>query len=216
MTNFSVKLNHADFVILDKPAGIGMHSEQQAGLVVQASQQLGIELYPVHRLDKVTSGLLILAKHADAAARFGQLFEQHAIGKQYLAVSDRKPSKKQGWIKGDMCKSRRGSWKLLRTLQAPAVTQFVSAASSAGHRLYLLQPHTGRTHQLRVAMKSIGAPILGDSRYGGSEAPRTLLHACQLHFVWQTESITLCSAPTEPIWLPHLPALPNLQQKLPA
>ena len=119
----------------------------------------------MHRLDKLTSGLLIFAKSASVAAQFGVLFSERLIEKYYLAVSDKKPKKKQGLIKGDMSKGRNGSYLLLKTHQNPAVTQFFSFSLGQGQRIFVLKPHTGKTHQLRVAMKSIGAPINGDPRY---------------------------------------------------
>jgi len=61
-----------------------------------------------------------------------------------------------------MLKARRGAWKLARSKESPALTEFVSTSLGQGLRLFLLRPYTGKTHQLRVAMKSLGAPIIGD------------------------------------------------------
>lgn len=194
-----------DWVALHKPAGIGIHSEDdQPGFVVLASQQTGQDLWPVHRLDKVTSGILLLAKNKTAAARLSQLFADRAIDKWYLACSGRKPTKKQGWVKGDMIKARNGCWKLTRNMENPAITRFISQAPSSGPRLYLLKPFTGKTHQLRVAMKSLGAPIDGDQRYGGAQAERTFLHAYALTFDDQGQSVRLLCPPDDGDW-PTLP-----------
>ena len=81
-----------------------------------------------------------------------------------------------------MEKGRGGSWKLVREGGQLASTQFFSYGLGAGLRLFLLRPRTGRTHQLRVALKSLGSPILGDSRYAGSEADRGYLHAYAIEF----------------------------------
>jgi len=78
--------------------------------------------------------------------------------------------------------ARNGSWKLLRSVENPAVTQFFSFGLTPGLRLYLLKPHTGKTHQLRVALKSLGVPLLGDTRYGADKSDRAYLHAWQLAF----------------------------------
>ena len=173
-----------DFIVINKPCGIGVHAENgEPGIVTLAEQQFGHQkLYLVHRLDKVTSGLLILAKHAAAAATLSQLFAKRQIEKTYLAITDHKPAKKQGQIRGDMQKSRNGTFKLARSLDNPAITQFFSQSLTPGLRLCILRPHTGKTHQLRVAMKSLGAPILGDKSYAGSDAERVFLHAYQLRF----------------------------------
>ncbi len=189
-------VTHADFFIFNKPAGISFHSEDGAGFFAQLQAQYPQEiLFPVHRLDKVTSGLLLVARNKSAAQEFSHLFETHAVQKTYLALSDRKPSKKQGAVSGDMQKTRDGNWKLLRTRENPAVTQFVSHSIAPGLRLFVLKPHTGRTHQLRVMMKALGSPIVGDTRYGGTPADRAYLHAAALEFVWQGERIAVRQLP---------------------
>ncbi len=81
----------------------------------------------MHRLDKGTSGLLLLAKSSEAAAKLAELFQNQQIQKFYLALTDQKPKKKQGWVKGDMVQARRSAWKLTGTLSNPAVSYFVSA-----------------------------------------------------------------------------------------
>lgn len=185
----SVVFEHSDFIVVNKPPGIGMHSEEVAGLVVLLQAQWPDKtLYPVHRLDKMTSGLLLLATNKAAAQTFQQLFEQHQVEKFYVAISDHKPKKKQGWVKGDMLPARRGSWKLSPTQHHAAVTRFISAPLEPGVRLFLLKPLTGRTHQLRVALKSLGAPICGDARYAPVQSARLedrgYLHAFALRFEW--------------------------------
>jgi tRNA pseudouridine32 synthase/23S rRNA pseudouridine746 synthase len=181
---FSVVVEHADFIVVDKCAGIDMHDDAGVlGLVSRVSHYLGLSVYPVHRLDKVTSGLVLLAKNKAATSLLSQSFAKREVTKTYLAISDRSPKKKQGWIKGDMAKARNGSWKLLHTRSNPAVTYFQSVAlAMPHHRLYIVSPQTGKTHQIRVALKSISAPILGDERYGGSVSDRTYLHAWRLQF----------------------------------
>lgn len=180
-----------DFIIVNKPENTNFHDEGEVGsgffnTIKQAlTEQLGhsTELYPVHRLDKMTSGLLIFAKNSETAKAFQQLFEQHLIQKFYLALSDKKPKKKQGLIKGDMVKSRRSTWKLLRSQENPAISQFKSYSIKEGLRLYLIKPHSGKTHQIRVALNSIGSPIIGDTLYGGSsKTDRGYLHAYGLQF----------------------------------
>ncbi|MBB1323984.1 TIGR01621 family pseudouridine synthase [Pseudoalteromonas sp. SR45-1] len=190
-----VVYTHNDFYILEKPAGLNFHSEEGPGFVVLAEQQLSQKLYAVHRLDKVTSGLIILARNKAAAAAFTVMFTEHAIAKFYLAISDTKPKKKQGWIKGDMAKSRRGSFKLLTSTLNPAITRFYSLSYKPGFRGYILKPYSGKTHQLRVALKSVGAAILGDAMYTGAPSNRTYLHAYALSFLWQGEQIQLTLLP---------------------
>ena len=179
-----------DFLLIDKSPGVSIHKDQQAsGLVMQVQQDLGLsELYPVHRLDRITSGLLLLAKNRAAAAELSMQFQNHQVVKFYLALSDKKPKKKQGLVKGDMAKARRGSWKLVKSMENPAITQFFSRSVEPGLRLFLLKPLTGKTHQIRVVLKSVGAPIIGDQRYHEHtevESDRGYLHAYYLAFAFQ-------------------------------
>ena len=194
---------NSDFVIFNKPADLNFHSEDdEAGFVVLATKQLNLpQLYSVHRLDKMTSGLIILAKSSQVANSFTQLFENREIQKFYLALSLRKPKKKQGWVKADMATSRRGTYKLVSTNENPAITQFISTALRVGERFFLVKPHTGKTHQIRVALKSIGSPIAGDARYANAEEAkkeeRGYLHAFCLHFTLNKEEFTFISPPSD-------------------
>lgn len=189
------------FIIAHKSAGVNFHSEEEAGFVVQVSQHLGIPLFPVHRLDKMTSGLVILAKDSETAAKFGKMFEKREIEKYYLAISMRKPKKKMGWVKGDMASARRGDYKLLTTMENPAITQFVSCALRTHERFFLIKPHTGKTHQIRVALKSLGSPIAGDERYAQADVARQeergYLHAYALRFRLNDEAFEFVSPPDE-------------------
>ena len=109
--NFTICFQHSDFVVINKPNGISVHKdEQEIGLTELVAKQLGVaQVWLVHRLDKVTSGLLILALNKVAAAYFHQHFEQQQMQKTYWALSNQKPKKKQGRIVGDMEKGRNGA-----------------------------------------------------------------------------------------------------------
>lgn len=171
---------------------------------IQAIDACIIKLWPVHRLDKATSGLVIFAKSAKAAADFTPMFSQQEVTKHYIALALGKPKKKQGWVKGDMEKGRNGSWLLARTQTNPAITQFTSCAieveKKEAKRLYLIKPKTGKTHQIRVALKSIGCPILGDTRYKGEKSDRCYLHALALSFNWQGEVCNFKAEPEQGTW----------------
>ena len=202
MQEIELLYENSDFLLVDKPVGLNFHSEDDAGLVVKVKEQLGLEtLYPLHRLDKMTSGLVLFGKHKEAAQLFGQMFEKHEVEKFYLAISLRKPKKKQGWIKGDMKSGRRGSWMFAKSNDNPAITQFHSTALQEGERGFLIKPHTGKTHQIRVALKSIGSPIAGDIRYAQSDEAkkeeRGYLHAYALRFKYKHETYTFIQKPKE-------------------
>ncbi|PYF83009.1 MULTISPECIES: TIGR01621 family pseudouridine synthase [Marinomonas] len=195
-----------DYWVIDKPAGMSFHSEsEEMGVMRSLSASYPEQtFYPVHRLDKMTSGLLIVACHAKAAAEFGRMFEKHEVEKRYLALSNRKPRKKQGMIAGGMSPSRRGQWKLTKDGENMAVTQFFSSFYQ-GVRVFIVRPLTGKTHQIRVALKSIGSPILGDDRYGGESSDRGYLHAYRLQFDWHGEDkVYVCKPNTGALFSPDL------------
>ncbi len=175
-----------DFLIVSKPAGIEYHGD--SGLVALIRQD-NAQLIGVHRLDKDTTGAIIFAKNKEVASKLGLMFQNREISKTYIALAGNKPSKKQGMISGDIVKTRGGSYALKRSQDNPSITQFISKSLFDGVRLYWLKPKTGRTHQLRVVLKSIGVPILGDKRYGGDLSDRMYLHAFKLEFDWKGEKI---------------------------
>ena len=198
ITPYQIVSHQDDFIIINKAANVHFHSQDgTAGVVAQVETDLGIKLFAVHRLDTPTSGLLILAKTSAAANRFTQLFTAHQVQKYYLAIAMGKPKKKQGWIIGDMAKSRRSMYKLLRSKENPAITHFFSHSIGSGIRAYLLKPFSGKTHQLRVALASIGVPILGDNLYGKQTSDRCYLHAYQLSFCYLGQEYQFIQLPDE-------------------
>lgn len=169
-------------LIINKPAGISVQDDADAvGLFNRVKEIFNLpDACPVHRLDKGTSGIYIVAKNSASAAYLGRMFEQHQVQKYYLALSMDKPKRKQGWVIGDMVPGRNGNQKLLISHDNPAVTYFFSKSLRPGVRAFALKLFTGKTHQARVALKSNASPILGDNRYAGKTAERLYLHAAAL------------------------------------
>lgn len=198
---------HPDWWAINKPSGVPVQDKPDQLGILHALGQLG-PLHLVHRLDQGTSGVLLLARSPAAAETFRQRFASGEMNKQYWAVTTRKPSKKQGWVVGDQVKTRNGSWKLTTQKTNPARTQFISSGLGNGQRALCVRPLTGRTHQIRVAMKALGAPLLGDLRYGGAPAARLYLHARRLSFTWQDKSINIVAPLTLDQW-PMLPIWPK-------
>jgi len=202
-----------DLWVFTKPVNVSVNDEKnKAGFISQQKQLLGVDqIHPVHRLDSATSGLLLAAKHSEANRVFSRAFQNQEVEKVYIAIvrtkSGGQAKKKQGWIVGDMKPSRDGSWKLLRSQDNPARTYFVSESLGDRYRLALLYPITGKTHQLRVAMKANATPIVGDERYGGEQAERLYLHACYLGFSYQ-------GSPHQYVLIPEMKGLfSKLEQK---
>jgi len=197
---FSLVAENDDFVVINKHAGINFHSEDgEFGVVVAVEKILKQKLFSVHRLDKMTSGLLLLAKSSHVANGLSELFKTQQIQKYYLAISDKKPKKSQGLIKGGMEKSRRSMWKLTRSQNNLAITQFFSYSLGDGKRLFVVKPKTGKTHQIRVALKSVGSAIIGDPIYAAEESyryDRGYLHAYQIQFTYAEQAFNFIVSPS--------------------
>ena len=201
---FDILHTHPDFLIINKHPGVSVHKDDGDVMLLQevAKQSGDEQLYLIHRLDKMTSGLLLLGRNREAASALSLCFAEREVEKYYLAIGTKKPKKKQGMVIGDMTRSRRSSWKLETTRNNPAVTQFFSTAAGNGRRLFLCKPHTGKTHQIRVALRSVGSGISGDDIYGNEKADRGYLHAYALRFPYADQQWQFICPPQQgELWL---------------
>lgn len=202
--HISVIYEHEDFIVVNKPIGVSMHSgrNNELGICGILQNQLSVKkLFLVHRLDTPTSGCLLLARTKHAASNLSQLFADRQITKFYIALSHSKPKKKSGKISGYMKKTRLGSYSLSKTdgnKNYPlAVTFFFSSFIEGIGRVFQLKPVTGRTHQLRVSLKSLGSPIIGDTRYKGDLGTRLYLHSHMLVFSYKHTSFKISCLPNQ-------------------
>ncbi|MGZ3274394.1 MAG: RluA family pseudouridine synthase [Caulobacteraceae bacterium] len=149
----------------------------------------------VHRLDRDTSGVIVAAKTKPAAGALGKAIMARKVTKTYRAiVAPGAPEPPEGVIETSLRREERGREAYMRICPPghpdaeSARTAYRTVSSSSAAALLELQPHTGRMHQLRVHLASIGRPIAGDARYGGAlmlagqEVPRLMLHALALEF----------------------------------
>ncbi len=176
---------NAPYLLADKPAGVPTHSPdgERQGFVEYLARQTGEELRVCHRLDKETSGALVLARSAAAARQLADLFAQHRVDKRYWMITDRNPRlDDQIEISTDI-KKERGAW--VSSTPAPngnAVSRFKRQRRHGDHTLWEVQPATGKPHQIRLHAQQLGIPVLGDAEHGGTPFPRVLLHALELRF----------------------------------
>lgn len=197
---FDILHTHPDFLVINKHPNISVHKDDGDTMLLQEiAKATGDEkLFLVHRLDKMTSGILLLGRNSDAASLLSRMFAERSVDKFYLAIGSKKPKKKQGLVSGDMERSRRSAWKLLNSKNNPAVTQFLSLAAEPGERLFICKPYTGKTHQIRVALKSVGSAIVGDPIYNAnSQADRGYLHAFALRFFYKEKNYQFICDPRE-------------------
>jgi tRNA pseudouridine32 synthase/23S rRNA pseudouridine746 synthase len=165
-------------LVIDKPAGFAVHRGPKGGESLEDhfdALRFGLPRAPAlaHRLDRDTSGCLVLGRHRKALALLGKLFKQGKIGKTYWAVVEGTVDADTGQIDialGKLDESR-GWWMKPDPHGQPAVTTWKVMGRGGGLAWLALEPLTGRTHQLRVHCAEMGWPILGDNIYG--RAPRT-------------------------------------------
>ena len=156
--------------IVNKPYGIPVQGGAHISVCLTEilSKQLGTEIFPVHRLDKETAGLLITAKSAGAARSCRSLFESQVVEKEYLALcfggfertANKKPLKKflqEGIIDTPIIEN--GTPK-------PASSAYKLLESTKAYSLFSVRLHTGRKHQIRIHLAGLGCPIIGDDQHG--------------------------------------------------
>jgi tRNA pseudouridine32 synthase/23S rRNA pseudouridine746 synthase len=164
-------------LVIDKPAGIAVHRGPKGGESLEDQfdvLRFGLPRRPAlaHRLDRDTSGCLVLGRHRKALASLGKLFKNGKIGKTYWAVVQGGPREEEGRIDIPLGKldQSRGWWMKPDPKGQPAVTTWRVMGRGGELTWLALEPLTGRTHQLRVHCSEMGFPIIGDNIYGS--APR--------------------------------------------
>jgi 23S rRNA (cytosine1962-C5)-methyltransferase len=170
-------------LVVNKPAGMNTHAPAPfAGEGIHEwlrdREERWASLVIIHRLDKETSGLLVLSKSKQANRSLGDQFARHIVRKRYRCWSRHAPKADEFTV--ESCLARAGARYIRRPLHAGgerAVTRFKVVERRANLTVFDAEPITGKTHQIRVHAASEGMPILGDALYGGEAHPRVCLHA---------------------------------------
>jgi 23S rRNA pseudouridine1911/1915/1917 synthase len=181
-------------LVVDKPAGVVVHpaAGHASGTLVQAlagrtaggdPERPGI----VHRLDRDTSGLIVVARSEEAYEGLRALVRERAVEREYLALVRGRPRSRTGRIEAPIGRDRRAPTRRSLDSDSPkdAITHFEVLELMPAHALLRVRLETGRTHQIRVHLAAIGLPVAGDPVYGASEPGlrRQFLHAARLGFV---------------------------------
>jgi 23S rRNA pseudouridine1911/1915/1917 synthase len=192
---YAVPYEDDDLLVVDKPAGVVVHPARghQTGTLAQAlagvaaggeeAGRAGI----VHRLDRDTSGLLVVAKHESAHRKLKAALQAREITREYLALVEGRPPARTGTIDAPLGRDRRIRTRVSTETDDPrsAVTHFVLEQALASTSLLRVTLQTGRTHQIRAHLLAIGHPVAGDPEYGTAGLlglERQFLHAARLAF----------------------------------
>lgn len=198
--------NH--LIIINKPNGLLVHGDETGDEVledmvkdylrVKYKKPGNVFAHACHRLDRPVSGVLIFARTSKGAERMAKLFQAREIKKTYWALSHLYPKEESGTIKQYILKDRRRNVSSGKKKPVPgakeAITEYKLLGRGEPFYLFELYPKTGRAHQIRVMMRSIGSPILGDLKYHGEQIKNKraiLLHCRKMEFMHPIKKIPI-------------------------
>ena len=192
---FEVAWEDEHLLVVDKPAGVVVHPARghMTGTLAQALERLGAaggepgRAGLVHRLDRDTSGLLVVARSEAVHAALKAQLKARGILREYLALVEGRPGARTGKIEAPLGRDRRVRTRISTDTAdgRAAVTHFTTEQAFEGYTLLRVRLETGRTHQIRAHLKAIDHPVVGDPEYGRAGAlglERQFLHAEHLAF----------------------------------
>src|SRR3954470_177135 len=190
----AVRYEDDDLLVVDKPPGVVVHPARghQTGTLAQALAEVAAGGEPgragiVHRLDRDTSGLLVVARSPAAHRRLKAALQKRAIVREYVALVEGRPPARTGTIDAPIGRDRRRRTRMSTDTDDPraAVTHFAIEEALPRTTLLRVRLETGRTHQIRAHLRAIGHPVAGDPEYGTAGRlglERQFLHAARLRF----------------------------------
>ncbi|MFT3726597.1 MAG: RluA family pseudouridine synthase [Terricaulis sp.] len=204
----------AHLVAFDKPSGLAVQggsgvTQSLEDLLAAFAKSNGKTPRLVHRLDRETSGVIIVARTKPDAAYFSEAFAGRSAEKTYLAITCGAPAPAEGVIDAPLHKTSRKGLDIMEVAAngQAARTRYRTLAAANGAALVELHPETGRMHQLRAHLAHLGVPIAGDGKYGGLfnlagvEIPNLLLHALKLDVPHPEAGRIALEAPPPPQFL---------------
>jgi RluA family pseudouridine synthase len=202
MTGPSIRVlfENADYLAADKPEGVVSVVEAgKGGLPELLKDAFPGKLYPVHRLDRGASGVIVYAKNADAHRHLNGQFDRRDVRKTYLALAVGTIKANHGQINAPLREFGSGRMGVDPKRGKPSSTEWKLVERLEGATLVRVHPATGRRHQIRVHLYHIGHPIAGDPKYGDREKqaafPRLMLHATAIEFALPSGKRVTVEAP---------------------
>ena len=192
-----MELLHTDkqIVVCIKPVGLDSETEVPAAL----REQLGGELFPIHRLDKNVGGVMVYARTKQAAAVLSKAVQEGTMVKEYVAMVHGTPPEQGDWedlLWKDSRKNKVFVVKRQRAGVKKARLEF-QRLTTGEQSLVRIRLHTGRSHQIRVQFSSRGFPLVGDHKYGSrDEKTAPMLFSCRITFPYQGKNIAFEALPT--------------------
>ena len=230
VSDLAVLYEDSDIVAVAKPAGVETPATEE--WFRNKYPEATLERPYVHRLDRDTSGVLLFAKNQEAYDFYRAAFHDRAVEKTYLAIVYGAPKEKRGKIDFDIGRSRkdfrlRSAQPKARGRLRDAVTRYEVVGETPGYAALLVRPLTGRTHQIRVHLKAIHHPILGDPLYAPKREnalglERLALHAYALDLPLPRRSESredgrlIITAPVPPDFAAALAHFPGLRERFAA
>lgn len=168
-----ILFNNSSIVVCIKPAGVASQASDMDNMVKKLSDELQCEIYPVHRLDTVTSGVMVYAKTKKAAAFLSNEISQNKFKKEYVAAVHGSVLPKEGIMEDFLFKDSRKNKSFVVKRERKGVKkaslEYKVIEERNGLSLVRIKLHTGRTHQIRVQFSSRKHPVFGDGKYGASD-----------------------------------------------
>ena len=219
MTDILCYFCDEQIVVCEKPAGLLSEGEGEHTLPSLLRAQLGCEIYPVHRLDRDTTGLMVFAKTSRAAAALSRQITEGGFDKEYLALLCGTPDEARGTLSDLLFYDRQRGKSFVVSKERKGVKRaeltYAHLATVNDRSLVRIHLLTGRTHQIRVQFASRKLPLVGDRRYGApADGASIALHAFHLTFEHPTsgKAMEFFSAPSADEFFPfseHLPIEKN-------
>ena len=205
--------NNSDFIVINKKSGLPVQGgtkvkENLINILSNSFHFKSLKPYIVHRIDKDTSGILIIAKNRETAQQLTSLFRIRKIHKTYLALSYGRIDKKKDIIDNNLIRYERN-----KKIFERAITHYQQIDSNKNYTFFKLTPVTGRKHQIRKHLLDLGCPIVGDNKYSieKSKNSKLLLHAYEIKFIFKNKKYTFRA--NLPFYFKNTLIKNNLRQK---